>query len=141
MRTSRPGGLKTEIQGQKIKCARPTYKNLIRFLIFAKKFVKTCFPLAAGPSSKCRNARRRMGPNGPFRPLLRQSTHRRVFLTPQGHPDSILNPFSGTFQPPPGPHRQLPEKWPKSTTAAGNCENIMRNLHSGRLKNKFRGKK
>jgi hypothetical protein len=63
------------------------------------------------------------------------------FLPPQGQPDSILNSFSGTFQPPPDPHRQFPEKWPKSTTAAGNCENIMRNLRSWRLKNKLRGKK
>jgi hypothetical protein len=42
-----------------------------------------------------------------------------VFLTPQGHPDNILNPFSGTFQPPPDPHRQCQKNGQKARPQLG----------------------
>ena len=62
-----------------------------------------------------------------------------VIFKPQGHPDSIKTPLSGTFQPPTGPCRRVfPEKMTKKVlllpAAAGNRKNVTRNSRPGRLK-------
>ena len=56
----------------------------------------------------------------PFYHPLAPSTPRRLFFTPWGQWDTILNPFSRCFQPCFDPTRHTPKNGPKVTSAAGN---------------------
>jgi hypothetical protein len=83
-------------------------RNLFKAATFIKQKQATHFHAPMRPCARARAVR----PNGPFRPPLRQSTYRRAFLMPRGHPDihSTPSPFPGNFplKPTPDPHRQLP---------------------------------
>jgi hypothetical protein len=86
--------------------------NSLRFkTLLGKKSWKKTLPKYDHPMAwRCApRLETELSQNGPFWPLPYQVRSVGHFYLPlQGHPDSILNPFSGTFQPPPGPHRQLP---------------------------------
>ena len=67
----------------------------------------------------------RMSPNGPFLPLPHQVR------------DIVLNIFSGDFRQPPYRPERAPQKWRKSTSAAGYRDFEAYELAFGGAKNRF----